>query len=232
MSVNKEYQIVNLMRVTLSIIFCLVILFMIMKFLWDSESDSVTRFSAFFTAISSLGILATIGVYLWQKNDNNKKQKEFDEKLIPLIKKKSQLILHTIKKIESLIEKEGENKTLSINKDTLTLTENTYLMKKNPFSEYLNSVNLNIYNDDDNEINNNKLKLSSGLYHYIRRLNDEFSYIVNSLNSYIVTNVNCKSGNNLISNVLYSNAAKRNKNNLLNGIEILEAFIEDELKSM
>lgn len=167
-----------------------------------------------------------------KKNDNNKKQKEFDEKLIPLIKKKSQLILHTIKKIESLIEKEGENKTLSINKDTLTLTENTYLMKKNPFSEYLNSVNLNIYNDDDNEINNNKLKLSSGLYHYIRRLNDEFSYIVNSLNSYIVTNVNCKSGNNLISNVLYSNAAKRNKNNLLNGIEILEAFIEDELKSM
>ncbi|WHZ52280.1 hypothetical protein [Morganella morganii] len=232
MSVNKEYQIVNLMRVTLSIIFCLVILFMIMKFLWDSESDSVTRFSAFFTAISSLGILATIGVYLWQKNDNNKKQKEFDEKLIPLIKKKSQLILYTIKKIESLIEKEGGNKTLLINKDTLILTENTYLMKKNPFSEYLNSVNLNIYNDDDNEINNNKLKLSSGLYHYIRRLNDEFNYIVNSLNSYIVTNVNCKSGNNLISNVLYSNAATRNKNNLLNGIEILEAFIEDELKSM
>ncbi|MEM7923921.1 hypothetical protein Q4Q65_19395, partial [Morganella morganii] len=61
MSANKEYQIVDLMRLTLSIIFGLVVLFLILKFLWDSEVDSVTRFSAFFTAISSLGILATIG---------------------------------------------------------------------------------------------------------------------------------------------------------------------------
>ncbi|MBT0380737.1 hypothetical protein ISO59_06735 [Morganella morganii subsp. morganii] len=73
MSVNKEYQIVNLMRVTLSIIFCLVILFLIMKFLWDSEVDPVTKFSSFFTAISSLGILATIVVYFWQKNDAKEK---------------------------------------------------------------------------------------------------------------------------------------------------------------
>ena len=73
MSVNKEYQIVNLMRVTLSIIFCLVVLFLIMKFLWDSEVDPVTKFSSFFTAISSLGILATIVVYFWQKNDAKEK---------------------------------------------------------------------------------------------------------------------------------------------------------------
>ncbi|ROJ32371.1 hypothetical protein [Morganella morganii] len=63
MSVNKEYQIVNLMRVTLSIIFWLVVLFLIMKFLCDSGSESVAKFSAFFTSISSLGIAATIWVY-------------------------------------------------------------------------------------------------------------------------------------------------------------------------
>ena len=63
MSVNKEYQIVNLMRSTLSIILWLVVLFLIIKFLCDSESDSVAKFSAFFTSISSLGIAATIWVY-------------------------------------------------------------------------------------------------------------------------------------------------------------------------
>ena len=106
MSVNKEYQIVNLMRVTLSIIFWLVVLFLIMRFLWDSGSDSVAKFSAFFTSISSLGIAATIWVYFRQssikKEDEERElnsniviyKNEFHGNTINIIKKIDKIIKH------------------------------------------------------------------------------------------------------------------------------------------
>lgn len=87
MSVNKEYQIVNLMRVTLFIAFILVVLFMILKFLWDSEVDSIAKFSAFFTTISSLGIVVTICGYIWQKKYIEKSKEMEKNELKKSIKK-------------------------------------------------------------------------------------------------------------------------------------------------
>ncbi|KKY70292.1 hypothetical protein OA40_02520 [Morganella morganii] len=82
MSVNKEYQIVNLMRYSLSIIFIILILFLTINFLWDAKSDQVSKFSAFFTALSSLGIIVTILIYLYQKEEklNSEVKKTNDKK--------------------------------------------------------------------------------------------------------------------------------------------------------
>ncbi|MQC06434.1 hypothetical protein C4513_11395 [Morganella morganii] len=93
-------------------------------------------------------------------------------------------------------------------------------------------MELNIHNDDDDEINNNKLKLSSDLYHYIRRLNDEFNYIVSKLNLYIASNVHYKSNTNSMLSTFNNKQRISNKNDLLNSIEILEWFIENQLEIM
>ncbi|MBI6216153.1 hypothetical protein ACNARK_12020 [Proteus sp. DFP240708] len=202
------------------------------SFIYYSQISLDSKISSFFSFLSSLGILATIGVYFWQKNDNAKKQQEFDEKLIPLIKKKSQVTLHTIKKIESLINKETKLNQLSLNKNKLILSTMTPSKHGINLLDFLNSVELNIHNDDDNEINNNKLKLSSDLYHYVRILNDEFNYIVNNLHSYITNNINNKRNTDSILSSYYNDILTQNKNDLLNSIEILETFIENKLKIM
>ncbi|MQC06433.1 hypothetical protein [Morganella morganii] len=96
---NKEpLRFIFSLRWAFSIILILTLFFLPFSFIYYSEISLDSKISSFFSFISTFGIAATIGVYFWQKNDSNKKQKDFDEKLIPLIKKKSQLISHTIKK--------------------------------------------------------------------------------------------------------------------------------------
>lgn len=234
MKSKEPINFISALRWAFSITLILTLFFLPFSFIYYSEISLDSKISSFFSFISTFGIAATIGVYFWQKNDSNKKQKDFDEKLIPLIKKKSQLILYTIKEIESLIKREGDNDTLLIKKDTLTLTRHTDIGSKSDYFDYFfsNSVELNTHNSDDNEINNNKLKLSSDLYHYIRRLNDEFNYIVSKLNSYIASNIHYKSSTGYILSICNNNQRIRNKNDLLNSIEILEWFIENQLEVM
>ncbi len=166
MSVNKEYQIVNLMRATLSIMLCLVILFMILKFLWDSESDSVTKFSAFFTAISSLGILATIGVYFWQKNDALKKQYEFDKRVTPDISKNIHSMHDGILKIISVF-KEIDSYDISIDGDYFKYSstrDRCFYLTGPSLSE--TTININRMNSSET-VNKNMMGVSANLYKII-----------------------------------------------------------------
>ncbi|CDK68176.1 hypothetical protein ACOJ84_001617 [Morganella morganii] len=141
MSANKEYQIVDLMRLTLSIIFGLVVLFLILKFLWDSEVDSVTRFSAFFTAISSLGILATIGVYFWQRKDNESQIIKKSNAINILISRKCKrinwLLFKTSRLIESIKKDNERIKKYTHNNDNYNFIKITASIKNQKYKFYI-----------------------------------------------------------------------------------------------
>ncbi|QAV22374.1 hypothetical protein [Proteus hauseri] len=123
MSVNKERRVAKLTRITLFIIFGVVTLFMVIKFLFISEDESVTKFSAFFTVISSLGIIVSVVIYLNQKSSENKKQKEIDVKLLHFINIKTSDFIEKINHVLFLIQNENEYKHIKIEDDSLCYVE-------------------------------------------------------------------------------------------------------------
>ncbi|MTC47711.1 hypothetical protein GKR71_18015 [Providencia sp. wls1922] len=70
MSNKKENIFIQSMRISLIIVLIMVIFFLIIQYLSiTNDPDSISKFSALFTAISSLSIVATMCVYLWQKKE-------------------------------------------------------------------------------------------------------------------------------------------------------------------
>lgn len=127
MSVNKEYQIVNLMRVTLFIIISFVIFFIMIEFIYVSNAEQISKFSAFFSAISSLGIAVTIVIYFLQKRnselESERKNKKIADSYKMILVKHAHELRNIIKKLINLNE---ECKSTKYSHVHFTLGHNIY----------------------------------------------------------------------------------------------------------
>lgn len=69
------------------------------------DIDKNNSWSTFFSFTSTFGILATIGVYLWQKNDDKKRQCEYEKNLFLIIKIIIKEHIKTLEKYKDSFEK-------------------------------------------------------------------------------------------------------------------------------
>ncbi|MFB0770330.1 hypothetical protein [Proteus cibi] len=138
------------------------------------ESVIISFVSMIFTMVSSLGILATIGVYFWQRNDNERKQFYFDKKIAPLIISKAYKITKRINKLIRLIN-EIDRYIITINhRDIEYISKNNESLPEG-FRENKKSISFNLEND---EINENKIGLSYELYHFATKLDKNILFIL------------------------------------------------------
>lgn len=146
------------------------------------ESIMLSFISTIFTIISSLGILATIGVYLWQKNDEKKKQNEINKKLCFFLNEK---VIH-LQSLLNFIKDLNNKKTVGAK---VMLDNNEIIIKKGEKSEY-KSHDL-CFTQHDKFIENNKLLATYDLMLLIIEveiINNEItqktkSYILNTYNN-------------------------------------------------
>ncbi|MEI9600299.1 hypothetical protein V5030_13920 [Moellerella wisconsensis] len=73
------------------------------------ESIILSYISTIFTVISSLGITATIGVYIWQKNDSQRKQHEYEKNFFSDIKRTAKEFILTSNKYKKSFEETLKN---------------------------------------------------------------------------------------------------------------------------
>ncbi|HGN0294521.1 TPA: hypothetical protein ACKRII_002964 [Proteus mirabilis] len=74
------------------------------SFIYYSQISLDSKISSFFSFLSSLGILATIGVYFWQKNDSKRKQHEYEKNFFSDIKKAAKEFIITSEKYKKAFE--------------------------------------------------------------------------------------------------------------------------------
>ncbi len=125
------------------------------------EGIILSYISTIFTAISSLGIAATIGVYFWQKKAEDNKQHDINKKLLPYIIKKSESIINIISSIYRHIGEIETNASVYINNDKLAL----YCLSENN-GNIDEVINLKC-NEHDDFINNNKIMIDYNIYLFI-----------------------------------------------------------------
>lgn len=145
------------------------------------ESVIISFVSMIFTMVSSLGILATIGVYFWQRKESERKQFYFDKKLAPLITSKASKITTRINELIRLINK-IDNYIITINcKDIEYIIKDNENQPEN-FRQNKKSISFNLEN---NEINKNKIWLSYELYHFATELDKNILSILLLTSSYL-----------------------------------------------
>lgn len=74
------------------------------SFIYYSQISLDSKISSFFSFLSSLGILTTIGVYFWQKNDSKRKQHEYEKNFFSDIKKAAKEFILTSEKYKKAFE--------------------------------------------------------------------------------------------------------------------------------
>ncbi|MBT0456903.1 hypothetical protein [Morganella morganii] len=88
---NKEpLCFISALRLAFSIILILTLFFLPFSFIYNANISLDSKISSFFSFISTFGIVATIGVYIWQRND----QKKRDNKIL---NRRKESIKHLIK---------------------------------------------------------------------------------------------------------------------------------------
>ncbi|MBT0494065.1 hypothetical protein [Morganella morganii] len=88
---NKEpLCFISALRLAFSIVLILTLFFLPFSFIYNANISLDSKISSFFSFISTFGIVATIGVYIWQRND----QKKRDNKIL---NRRKESIKHLIK---------------------------------------------------------------------------------------------------------------------------------------
>ncbi|MEB6856041.1 MULTISPECIES: hypothetical protein [Proteus] len=144
-----------------------------------NERDWVDLVVAGSSVLSSLGILATIGVYFWQKKDNKSKQREIDRKLLYFVNIKAKEFLKKINNVLHLINNEGEFQQIEMQKNDLRYVKG--LQRDNPL---FYKINLRLNSNEF--LDRNNIHASLGLFNFILdidSLNEEF---FNKTSQYII----------------------------------------------
>ncbi|WPD00338.1 hypothetical protein [Proteus terrae] len=140
---NKEpLRFISALRWAFSIILILLLFFLPFNFIYYSDISLDSKISSFFSFISSLGILATISVYLWQKYDNKIIEKNINCKIISHTKTQLSYICYDfyqkISQIQSLsdfINEEYGTKKYQCNSSiyniNIRIIANKYILKFN-----------------------------------------------------------------------------------------------------
>ncbi|MFS3601912.1 hypothetical protein ACK6T9_01850 [Proteus vulgaris] len=129
--------------------------------------------------LSSFGILATIGVYFWQKKDNKSKQREIDRKLLYFVNIKANDFLEKINNVLHLIDNEKKYQQIEMQKNDLRYVE--VLECNNPL---FYKINLRLSSNEF--LDRNNIHASLGLFNFILEvdsLNEEF---FNKTSQYII----------------------------------------------
>ncbi|CRL60119.1 hypothetical protein [Proteus vulgaris] len=133
----------------------------------DKLSIIFSYLSTIFAFLSALALFATIGVYFWQRNDDLKKQSEFDERIIPEISRIIRFMHDDTRQIISIF-KEIKNYNISIDLDILKYSRKNFdhLYQSNKFLAKP-TISLNKINESK-LINDNIMNVSFSLYKIIK----------------------------------------------------------------
>ncbi|HEK2896818.1 hypothetical protein [Proteus terrae] len=149
----------------------------------DKLSIIFSYLSTIFAFLSALALFATIGVYFWQRNDDLKKQSEFDERIIPEISSNIRFMHDDTRQIISMF-KEIKNYNISIELDVLKYSrkDHEYLYQSTKFLAKP-TINLNKINENK-LINDNIMNVSFSLYKIIKESIECESRLRNIIYSY------------------------------------------------
>ncbi|HAT5547493.1 TPA: hypothetical protein JAD17_001379 [Proteus mirabilis] len=145
----------------------------------DKLSIIFSFLSAFFALLSSLGILITIGVYFSQKNDDKRKQKEIDEKLIYFIREKVSDFNFKIKRVLTFLENDDKYYGIGV-------SGNKIIYKDPLEDEYniTNTINLKLKNNDF--LDRNNIHASLYLFIFILDIDSLSENFINKTYSYVM----------------------------------------------
>lgn len=178
MSNKKEDIFIQSMRISFVIILIMVIFFPIIQYIYiTDEPNSISKFSALFTFISSMGIAVGFIVYALQKND---KKKEFNQKFkhyCNVISEEKEKIIELYKKLEEIEKNLKEIKDEKLEYITLRFRKDayTFIIKKSNYEDkklhsfFINSTIIQMMSQTCND----SLKISHDLYLPLKKLIDE-----------------------------------------------------------
>lgn len=157
---NKKWW----LYITLSVAIFVAITYAIF-FYWNIDDNN--KWSTFFGFTSTFGILATITVYFWQRNDDLKKQSEFDERIIPEFSRIIRLMHDDIRQIISIF-KEIKNYNISIDLGILKYSRKN-LDHLYQSTEFLAKPTISLNKISESKlINDNIMNVSFSLYKIIK----------------------------------------------------------------
>ncbi|MFV5933095.1 hypothetical protein ACLIJZ_00365 [Proteus mirabilis] len=139
------------------------------------ESVIISFVSMIFTMVSSLGILATIGVYFWQKNDEKNKQNETNAKLCYFLSEKIAHLQSLIKFVKMINNEKIKITRVMLNGSEITIYSNN---KKSPECHDL------YFTYHDEFIQNNKILGSLRVILYISEVEIISNEVISIINSY------------------------------------------------
>lgn len=170
---------------SITLIFFIVFgVFVIDIFVYDAQGKDklsiiFSFLSAFFALLSSLGILITIGVYFSQKNDDKRKQKEMDEKLIHFVNEKAIDFINKINRVLFLIENEDKYHQLEIDGYFLCYVEAPF--QDNPI---FHRIDLRL-NTQNSFLDRHGVQASLGLFKFIIEIDSSSEDFFNKTSYYI-----------------------------------------------
>lgn len=109
MSDKSENCLTFVLKWSFIIILFITVFLLGFSFIYYSQISLDSKISSFFSFLSSFGILATIGVYFWQKNDSKRKQHEYEKNFFSDIKKAAKEFILISEKYKKAFEETLRN---------------------------------------------------------------------------------------------------------------------------